>query len=362
MTAGQFIGPPHQAHRIQPLAIDRHRIAGFELNLHDLGLSRSGVHRDSHRVHLLRRLHVGILENTGLDAAAQQVEVDRIGRLLAHGRRNTAALAVGDRFLAAHPPLPGRGQHLEFGRQGTDGHIEAHLVVALAGAAMGHRIGTHLPGHLHQPPGDQRAGQGGGQRIATLVEGIGADGGEGELGDEGFNQVAHDRLAGAAVEGLAANRLELIALTEVGGEGDHLLHAPFLLEIGDADTGVDAAGIGQHHPAGPGGGAGAVGIGLGRRRHQCCSWGIASDCPSWPGAGRVQRPSSHRAMARGGSNSSVQMGPEAGVSESGQRRPAPTRAALSPRARNHSRPICRSLRARYGMALDGRKVDWLMRP
>ena len=106
---------------------------------------------------------------------------------------------------------------------------------------MGHRIGTHLPGNVHQTAGNQGASQGRGKGIAPLVESIGPNGGKGEFGDEGFNQIIHDRLAGAGVEGLLTNRLQLIALAQIGSKGNHLLHAPFLHQIGNADAGVDPA-------------------------------------------------------------------------------------------------------------------------
>ncbi len=116
---------------------------------------------------------------------------------------------------------------------------------------MGHGIGTHLPGDLHQTPGDQGPGQGRGEGVAPLIEGVGADGGEGEVNDEGLNQVAHNRLAGTGIERLLANRLQLIPLAQVGREGDHLLHAPLIQQIRDADAGVHPAGICQHRPLGP---------------------------------------------------------------------------------------------------------------
>ena len=257
MAAGQGVGATDQAHWIEANPIDAHRVALLKTDLHQLGLIRSRVHTHGEGIDLLGRLHVGVFEGAGLDRAAQQVEVDRIGRLLAHRRGDAAALAVGDRFLPAHAPLPRRREHLEIGGQGADGHIETHLVVALTGAAVGHRIGPHFPGDLHQPAGNQGPGQGRAEGIAPLVESIGPDRREGEFGDEGFDQVSHNRLAGAGIERLAANRLELIPLAQVGGEGDHLLHSPFLLQIGDADAGVHPAGIGQHrllsptHPATP---------------------------------------------------------------------------------------------------------------
>ena len=104
-----------------------------------------------------------------------------------------------------------------------------------------------LPGQLHQAPGNQGPGQGGGKRIAALIEGVGPDGGEGKFRDEGFDQVGHDRLAGAGIKRLLANWLQFIALAQVGGEGDHLLHPPFLDQIRDTNAGIHPAGVSQHH-------------------------------------------------------------------------------------------------------------------
>ena len=213
MAAGQGIGLADQAHRIEAQAVDAHRIALLKADLNDLGLIRRRIHRHGHGVDLLGRLHVGILQGARFDRAAQQVEVDRIGRFLAHGRRNATALAVGDGLLAAHAPLPRRGEHLEVGGESADGHIEAHLVVALAGAAVGHRIGAHLTGNLNQSPRDQGPGQGCGEGIAAFIEGVSPNSREGEFGDEGLDQVAHDRLAGPRIERLLTNRLQLVALT-----------------------------------------------------------------------------------------------------------------------------------------------------
>ena len=196
VAAGQGIGLADQAHRIEAQAVDAHRVALLKADLNDLGLIRRRIHRHGHGVDLLGRLHVGILQGAGFDRAAQQVEVDRIGRFLAHRRGDATALAVGDGLLAAHAPLPRRGEHLEVGGEGADGHIEAHLVVALAGAAVGHRIGAHLAGNLHKSPRDQGPGQGCGEGIAAFIEGVSPDSREGEFGDEGLDQVTHDRLAG----------------------------------------------------------------------------------------------------------------------------------------------------------------------
>ena len=49
---------------------------------------------------------------------------------------------VEDRVLARHAPAPHRRDHLEVGGQRPGRHLEAHLVVALAGAAVGDGVGA----------------------------------------------------------------------------------------------------------------------------------------------------------------------------------------------------------------------------
>ena len=56
-----------------------------------------------------------------------------------------------------------------------DGDVEADLVVALAGAAVGDRVGALLLGDLDEQLGDERPREGGGQRVDALVEGVGLE-------------------------------------------------------------------------------------------------------------------------------------------------------------------------------------------
>ena len=62
--------------------------------------------------------------------------------------------------------------------------IEADLVVALARAAVGDGVGALALGDLDEELGDQRPGQGGGQRVGALVERVGLQVRPDEVGDE----------------------------------------------------------------------------------------------------------------------------------------------------------------------------------
>ena len=112
-----------------------------------------------------------VLDLQPLRGASPEVVVDRVGSGLGAALdRNPVLAGVGDLLLAAHPPLAHRSDHLELGVEGRDGRLEAHLVVALAGAAVGDRVATGPPRRLDRQPRDQRAAQGGEQRVAAPVE------------------------------------------------------------------------------------------------------------------------------------------------------------------------------------------------
>ena len=56
------------------------------------------------------------------------------------------------------------------GSRACDGDVEADLVVALAGAAVGDRVGAFALGDLDEQLRDQRPRERRGQRVGALVE------------------------------------------------------------------------------------------------------------------------------------------------------------------------------------------------
>ena len=172
-------------------------------------------------------------------------------------------------------PLAPRRDHLDVGVEGVGGELEAHLVVALAGGAVGDGVGAGLVGDLDQALGDQRPGDRGAEQVDALVERVHAHHREDEVADELLAQVLDVDLADAQHLGLAAGRLELLALAEVGGEGHHLGAVGGLQPLED-DRGVEPAGVGENDLLDVGhrllplreGGRGRRLIGRGRRRRQ----------------------------------------------------------------------------------------------
>ena len=193
-----------------------------------------------------RRRDPRILEDARLARAAPQVHVDGVGGRLRDRDLDAALGGVVDLLVAgqAHPDAH-RRDDLEPGIEGVDGDIEADLVVALAGAPVGDRIGALALGDLDEQLGDQRPGQRGRQRVGALVEGVRLQVRPHEVGHEpltGIDDVGSARAGGHRPR---FDALAQRAAADVHGEG-HDLDAELLLEPGDGDGRIQAARIGEH--------------------------------------------------------------------------------------------------------------------
>ena len=189
-----------------------------------------------------------VFQDLPLGRRVQQVGID--------AERCLAALIPGDRNLillgelqqpraAGQLPLTPRRDDLDVGLQRIIAELEANLVVALAGRAMCHRIGSDLFGNLDLPLRDQRPRDRRAQQILAFIESIGAEHREDEVAHEGLAQIVHEDFLHAEHLGLLPRRAEFLALAEIGGERDHLAAIGYLQPAQD-HAGVEAAGIGQH--------------------------------------------------------------------------------------------------------------------
>src|SRR3954471_13047751 len=150
--------PFEQLDDAEALAVERDRHAALELDLDDLGLVRRvlGPRHELEDVVLGRA--VDVLDPAPLRAAAPEVVVDRVGRRLDTALDRDAVLArVLDLLVAAHRPAAHRRDHLQLGRERRDRRLDADLVVALAGAAVGDRVAVVLARVVDGELGDQRA-------------------------------------------------------------------------------------------------------------------------------------------------------------------------------------------------------------
>ena len=143
----------------------------------------------------------------------------------------------------AHPDAH-RRDDLEPRIEGVGRDVEADLVVALAGAAVGDRVGALALGDLDEELGDERPGQRRRQRIGALVEGVGLEVRPDEVGDEALARIddVGPRRAGGHRASLDARAQR--AAAEVDRER-HDLDAELLLEPGDGDRRIESARVGE---------------------------------------------------------------------------------------------------------------------
>ena len=120
-----------------------------------------------------------------------------------------------DLLVARHLPFAHRGDDLQIRGQRLEGDVEANLVVALAGAAVGDGLGLVLAGDVDHQLGDQRPAQGRRQRVLALVHGAGHQGGKDETIDEQVAGVDGDGIDGAGFQCLLADLLDVLALAEI---------------------------------------------------------------------------------------------------------------------------------------------------
>ena len=107
-------------------------------------------------------------------------------------------------------------------------------------------VGTGFLGDFDQALRNEGARDAGAQQIVAFVAGIGAHHREDVIAHEFFAQVLdEDVLVGDAHRtGLFARRFDLLALSEVGGEGHHFEPAFDLEPLGD-NRGIETTGIGE---------------------------------------------------------------------------------------------------------------------
>ena len=149
--------------------------------------------------------------------------------------------AVGE-----EPRILPRGDDLQRRIERHHGQLEADLIVALAGGAVGHGIRAGLMRHQHLVLRDQRAGDAGAEQVIALVGRVGTQHREAVLFRELLAQILDDDLVGAALVGLLFNAFQLAALAQLGGEGHQLDARIARLQPGKNDGRIEPAGISEH--------------------------------------------------------------------------------------------------------------------
>ena len=124
-----------------------------------------------------------------------------------------------------------RRDDLKIRVEGPHADVEAHLVVALAGAAVSDRLGVVAVGRLHELLGDQRPADGRRQRVLVLIEGVGHEGRQTVMLGELLFGVDGDGGDGAGRLSAGHGAGHVLDAADVDEAGDHLV-AVVLLQPG----------------------------------------------------------------------------------------------------------------------------------
>ena len=252
VLAAELVELGEQLVRLHAGAVDGDQVPLLEFQVDVFGGIGRGLRRHGPAPHGFLGLGGGVLEVAAFEGDVQQVGVHRVGRtalLVLHLDGDAVLFGVGEQLLARQQvPLAPRGDDLHARHQRVVAEFEADLVVALAGGAVRDGLGAGGAGDLDLALGDQRTGDGGAEQVLALINRVGAEHREDEVAHELFAQVVDEDVLGldAELERLGARGLELFALAEVGGEGDHFALVGVLQPLQD-DRSVQPAGVGEHY-------------------------------------------------------------------------------------------------------------------
>jgi hypothetical protein len=173
----------------------------------------------------------------------QEVLIAAVDVLFALAHGNAVGGGVGESVLARTdvPDAPGR-DHFEMGRERLVGELEANLVVAFSGAAMGKSGRSLVESDLHLALRDERPGERGPEEILSLVLRSRAESGEHVVTDEFRAQVFDVGLRRADGAGLRRSLLQVLRLTHVGEDRDDLA-VVVCFQPGDRARGVQSSRV-----------------------------------------------------------------------------------------------------------------------
>ncbi len=247
VAAAELVEFREQRRGRELLAVNCDRVAALEIHRDVFGRVGRVFGADGALVDDLVGLDGRVFEHFAFRRRVQEVRVDAERRLaaLVASDRDLVLLGELEELVAAGqlPLAPGRDDG-DVGLECVIRDLEADLVVALAGRTVRHRVGADLFGDLDLALRDQGPCDRGAQQILPLVQRVRAEHRKDEVPHEGFAEILDEDLAHAEHLRLAAGGLELLALTEIGGEG-HDLATVFGLQPAQDHARVEPARIGQ---------------------------------------------------------------------------------------------------------------------
>src|SRR5580700_8175587 len=176
------------------------------------------------------------------DIAVARINV-RLGLLDGHFMR----IRINDGVLArVDGPLAPRRDNFYFRRDGFVRQLEAHLIVALARAAVRDGIGAGLERDFRLALGDHRPRHRSSEQIFVFVHRARAQRRPDVLGQKFLAQILDRRRRSAGRERLLLRGLQIFLLADVADHGDYLARVRFL-KPGNNDRRIKSARIGENY-------------------------------------------------------------------------------------------------------------------
>src|SRR5690606_12705371 len=216
----------------------------------DVGWSvRRGFRRLGPAPHVLFVLGPGVFQHATFIGDMQQVGIHGVRRFLLAVAldRDLVLGGIVHQLLARQqvPFAPG-SDDFDARLERIGAQFETHLVVTLAGGAVGNGVSAGFVGDFDQTLGDQRTGNRSAQQVFAFVDGVGAEHRIDEITHELFAQVVDVDFLDTHGLSLGAGRLDLLALTEGSGEGHHVTVVGVVQPL-ENRRGIQATGRGQNH-------------------------------------------------------------------------------------------------------------------
>ena len=222
MLSSQRIQLLDQHRTVHRLTVQLRRTPLIELDLHIQRLVRCGQRIDRPLIRLRRRSDPRILEHTRLDRTPPQVLIDAENALLRRLHFDSVLRGVIDLLAPRPAPFPDRGDHLQVRSQRLHRHVEPHLIVPFAGAAMRHSHRTAFLGHFHHPQRNQRSSQRRCQRILPFVQGSRHQRRPDEVIDEHIPAILDHRIDRPRLQSLRLDRLQFSSLPQIARVRHHV--------------------------------------------------------------------------------------------------------------------------------------------
>ena len=247
VLAGTLVQGHQDLVRAQRLVVNGHHFTLRHGQLDVLRLIRCLLGRYSPLPDRFGRLVPGALQLATFGGDVPGVGIAAVDLLQGRLAGDAAGLQIGEQiFPGAHVPDPPRGDHFQLGRQCGDRPFETHLIVTLAGTAVGDGVSPFRQCCLYHRLGDDRAGHGGAQQIGAFIDGAGLQGWVDVLFDELFAQVLDDALGGARGDGLLLDPFQIVTLlTDVGDEGNDF-GVIVLFQPGNDGRGIQSTRVSQY--------------------------------------------------------------------------------------------------------------------